>query len=599
MTHELVIEQRAVADLSAHPQNYRRHPDEQLVQLRASLRRFGFGKVSISVTPGGTLLTGHGLLQAAALEGFETVPVVVKDLSEAEAKAWLVADNETSRAALVDDDPAMLAQLLAEVQADTAEGLDGLGWTDDDLAGLLDELDADLAPDIFPERTALTRADLSAPAKLLERLGYLDGKRSVLDYGCGRGGDVERLAARGVDVVGWDPHFAPDVRLRKADLVLCLYVLNVIADREERAEALRQAWKHARHALFVAVMQGAPPVGQAEHLDGVVTSRGTFQRYYAAGEIEAYVAEVLGVEPVRLDSGFVCVPRSQKHRVDLLGRLDDQREAARSERGETSHSAIDDEAARADARELGIEDGQVWRCGEHIVACGDTFVVTPAVVAEFVEGGEVAAVVMDPPYAIYGSSTGIGSDIADDRMVRPFFAQVFNTARALVREFGHVYAFTDWRSWSSVWEAVRGAGLTMKNCLVWDKGGGGMGSNYANAHEFCAFAHRLPPPRAMQSQQRTGIRPVHRPNIVRHGRVRGAERRHNAAKPVALLVDLVEASTDPGDFVVDLFCGSGSTLIACERAGRRCITTDVEPRWVAVTLRRWAEATGGTFERVR
>ena len=43
------------------------------------------------------------------------------------------------------------------------------------------------------------------------------------------------------------------------------------------------------------------------------------------------------------------------------------------------------------------------------------------------EGGEVAAVVMDPPYAIYGSSTGIGSDIADDRMVRPFFAQVFNT----------------------------------------------------------------------------------------------------------------------------------------------------------------------------
>jgi DNA phosphorothioation-associated putative methyltransferase len=137
---------------------------------------------------------------------------------------------------------------------------------------------------IARHRTAISRSSLSTPMRALAQWGYLDGAPTVLDYGCGRGDDVRALCAAGVLATGWDPHFAPDAPREPSDVVNLGFVLNVIEDPDERSSALRAAFGLARRVLSVAVMLNGRG-GGAEHADGVLTTRLTFQKYFGQAEL--------------------------------------------------------------------------------------------------------------------------------------------------------------------------------------------------------------------------------------------------------------------------------------------------------------------------
>lgn len=234
--------------------------------------------------------------------------------------------------------------------------------------------------------------------------------------------------------------------------------------------------------------------------------------------------------------------------------------------------------------------GDVWALGKHRVMVGDSLVRED--LDKLLAGAQVNLVCQDPPFAIYGSSTGIGADIADDKMIRPFFRAMVGEVQRLLPRFGHAYFCCDWRSWSTIWWAMTTGGLAPKNMIVWDKGDQGLGSSYSHCHELVAFCAKLPPPKAMKSSEATGQRIILRPNMQRYPRVTGEDRLHNAAKPVGMLVEFIQNSSDPGDRVLDMFCGSGSTLIGCDVAGRVCYTMDLDPKWVDVTIARWEKMTG-------
>ncbi len=237
-----------------------------------------------------------------------------------------------------------------------------------------------------------------------------------------------------------------------------------------------------------------------------------------------------------------------------------------------------------------VKRGQVWKLGDHVVICGDCLKPNTQNVIAAHQDKDAACVLTDPPYAIYGSSTGMAADIADDSMVLPFFTQVYALLEQRVRWFGHVYVFCDWRSFAAI-ERARYDGAPncqLRNVIVWDKGGG-MGTNYVNGHEWIQFLHKLPEQTAM-GKRPAGVRTVASNNVMKYGRVPSGKRRgHNAAKPVALLQELIQNSTDPDDLVFDPFLGSGSTLVAAETTGRRVLAVEKEPRWVDVILQRWAE----------
>lgn len=233
-----------------------------------------------------------------------------------------------------------------------------------------------------------------------------------------------------------------------------------------------------------------------------------------------------------------------------------------------------------------VKSGDVWQVGPHRIVCGDSF--DAEALAALTDSKPVDLIVTDPPFAIYGSSTGVGTDVADDKMIRPFFEQLFKTARELVKPFAHIYAFCDWRSYPTLVHGARSAQLAAKNLLVWDKGNAGLGSMYANSHELVAFFVREPKQTAMTGNMATGHRQVFASNILRFNRTSGADRQHNAAKPVGLCIELVKNSSDDGARVLDLFLGSGTTIVAAHKTGRIGLGMEMEPRYVAVCLERLA-----------
>jgi DNA modification methylase len=285
--------------------------------------------------------------------------------------------------------------------------------------------------------------------------------------------------------------------------------------------------------------------------------------------------EALGFTLDDLDFGKMLDPGTSKVETDLV------------EKDESDVGLLDSTPT--------VKPGELWLLGRHRLLCGDSF--NAEAVSRLLDTKRADLVVTDPPFAIYGSSTGIGSDIADDKMVRPFFEQLGRAVVSSLKQFGHAYFCCDWRSYAAIWDGLARSGLRPKNCIVWDKGGGGLGASYANTHEFVAFFAHLPPATAMKSTEQRGQRTVYQPNIYRCSRVTGDERQHNAAKPRALLRWLIENSSEKDDIVLDLFGGSGSTLVAAEDAGRSARVMEIEPKWCDVVIRRWEKATGQTATR--
>ncbi len=152
--------------------------------------------------------------------------------------------------------------------------------------------------------------------------GVLHMERSVLDYGSGRGHDVRRLRHAGIDATGWDPYYSDTPTRGPADVVLLLYVLNVIEDAQEREQTLRSAWDLAKRSLVVSarLTWESRKVTGLEHEDGIVTRRGTFQRLFAPSELRQFVADITGMPSVMAAPGVVYAFREERDRLAFLAR---------------------------------------------------------------------------------------------------------------------------------------------------------------------------------------------------------------------------------------------------------------------------------------
>ena len=126
---------------------------------------------------------------------------------------------------------------------------------------------------------------------------------------------------------------------------------------------------------------------------------------------------------------------------------------------------------------------------------------------------------------------------------------------------------------------------------------GGMGGLYRSQHEPCVvFKYGSAP---HQDNVKLGKFGRYRTNVWKHrglssfgkGRQEALDM-HPTVKPVGVMADIVKDCTKRGDIVLDPFLGSGSTLIAAERTGRRCYGAELEPRYMDVTLTRWEQMTG-------
>ena len=169
-------------------------------------------------------------------------------------------------------------------------------------------------------KAALSRPGLSRPAQILLSEGLLAPDETLLDYGCGKGGDVRRLRRKGYAANGWDPHFAPDEPKAPADVVTLGYVLNVIEKPPERREVLEEAWSLCRRGLLVAV-RSFSDIREAPgrpHGDGYMTRIGTFQKYYDQTELKNWVSSITRAKPVPLAPGVVVLFKDDRARQKFV-----------------------------------------------------------------------------------------------------------------------------------------------------------------------------------------------------------------------------------------------------------------------------------------
>jgi DNA phosphorothioation-associated putative methyltransferase len=142
-------------------------------------------------------------------------------------------------------------------------------------------------------RTAMRRYTCSRPVALALSDELIKGTDTFFDFGCGHGGDINYLRRRKISATGWDPFHLPDNPIVPADIVNLGFVLNVIEDTNERNETLRVAFNLARKLLIVSVRVEHGLGSAAEFGDGIITSKGTFQKIYDQAEFKEYVESIL------------------------------------------------------------------------------------------------------------------------------------------------------------------------------------------------------------------------------------------------------------------------------------------------------------------
>jgi DNA modification methylase len=246
--------------------------------------------------------------------------------------------------------------------------------------------------------------------------------------------------------------------------------------------------------------------------------------------------------------------------------------------------------------------GDVWRMGPHQLVCGDA--LDPDVVSSLMDGEKAEMVFTDPPYnvAIAGNVGGLGKiqhrefAMASGEMTRAEFVAFLSAAFAnLVAHSvdGSIhFVCMDWRHMGEMLEAGSANYAELKNLIVWAKDNGGMGAFYRSRHELIfAFKNGTAPhinsfELGQHGRYRTNVWQYRGVNTLKTGRLDELAL-HPTVKPVAMIADAIKDVSRRGGIVLDLFGGSGSTLIAAHKTGRRARLCELDPLYCDRILQRW------------
>jgi DNA modification methylase len=273
--------------------------------------------------------------------------------------------------------------------------------------------------------------------------------------------------------------------------------------------------------------------------------------------------------------------------LGLIGFEDE--EVARLLAGQDAGEGQTDEDAVPELPETPISVlGDLWILGDHRLLVGDA--TDTDAVAKLMAGAPADLVFTDPPYNVdYEGYTEERLKIKGDRMsdvdFKKFLEGAFRSYRTLVKPGASMYVCHS-SSWQREFQdALEAADFEVRCQLIWAKNTFAWGfGRYKFQHEPIFYAHL-----ADQKDPWYGDKTQ---STLWHEKKPAANRIHPTAKPVELVERALLNSSKAGDIVVDLFGGSGSTLIGCERHGRRARLMEIDPKYADCIVRRYQEFTG-------
>lgn len=253
-----------------------------------------------------------------------------------------------------------------------------------------------------------------------------------------------------------------------------------------------------------------------------------------------------------------------------------------------------------------VETGDIWQLGEHRIGCGDGR-DTDFVQRVVGEGKQIDCAFLDPPYnvKINGHVNAKGRHrefaMASGEMTtsafRTFLTETLGACAAVSRGGAIHYVCMDWRHMDDVTGSTGEVYSDLLNICVWNKSNAGMGSLYRSKHEM-VFVYKVGDAPHINNVE-LGKHGRYRTNVWDYPSVnsmRGSRREdlelHPTVKPVAMVADAYCDVTRQGELVLDIFLGSGTSLIAAERVGRHFRGIDIDPAYADLAMTRWTDLTG-------
>lgn len=254
--------------------------------------------------------------------------------------------------------------------------------------------------------------------------------------------------------------------------------------------------------------------------------------------------------------------------------------------------------------------GDLWILGDHRLMCGNSVLIDD--VERLMEGKKADMVFTDPPYNVKVSNiSGIGKDAKDkheefvmasgemsEEEFIQFLMDVFTNLVAVSKDGSIHYICMDWKHIYEIITAGRKAYTEFKQLCVWNKDNGGMGAFYRSKHELIfVFKHGTA---SHTNNFGLGENGRYRTNVWEYagmGSLANKDRgdllkMHPTVKPLALVVDAILDCSNRNELILDLFGGSGTTLIAAEKVGRKCCMMEMSPKYCDTIIRRWQNLTG-------
>lgn len=247
--------------------------------------------------------------------------------------------------------------------------------------------------------------------------------------------------------------------------------------------------------------------------------------------------------------------------------------------------------------------GQIYRLGRHRLMCGDS--TNSQSVKKLLGGVQADLLLTDPPYNVDYSSkdfggkdskTRINNQIANDKMTPDefykFLFSVFSNAKDNLKSGASFYIWFSDLATVEFNNAANNSGLMVKETLIWEKNNFVLGrQDYQHKHEPCLYGWVKGGSHSWYSDRKqTTILNFDRPINSNF---------HPTMKPIALFDYEIKNSTKSGDVVLDLFGGSGTTIMACEQNGRNAYVMEYDPKYVDVIIKRWESFTGKKAELIK
>ena len=224
--------------------------------------------------------------------------------------------------------------------------------------------------------------------------------------------------------------------------------------------------------------------------------------------------------------------------------------------------------------------GDIYELGHHRLMCGDSISIDD--VDKLMDGKKADMVFTDPPYGInYQSNGRTKSEKFDVIKNDDVFLDIVPIIE--IASNGWVFIWTTWKVIDKWIEKTKGLGF-MNNMIIWFKGGGGIGDlkkTFSTDYEIALAWNR--------GSELKGKRIGSVWNINKDG---SSSYLHPTQKPVALAEEAIDKTTKNANIVLDLFGGSGATLIAAEKSVRKCYMMELDPIYVDVIVKRWENFTG-------